>query len=509
MAWIRGPKCDWDEWAERVGDPWWRWENVVEVMKRFEDFRETCPPGEERYATPEEGLHGVGGPIAVGYGEAWQPLVKYCLEGAGQAGHSINRDVNSGEPEGLSVAQFNVDNGMRRTSAGAFLSEESRKKLDNLTLVTRVLCSRILFDSDKRATGVELIDTQDDGSAPMSVRANNEVILCAGAFASPQILLLSGIGPADHLATQGISCIMDLPVGMNVQDHTALACEFIVDPSIPGHNQLLNDSEALEAAQKEYKETKTGPLATFGASAAVLFPRLTHLHSTPDFHALPESTKAFLQNPNRPSTELWMHGGPLFYTGPCPPDASVLCLEGLCQNNISRGTLRLASADPRELPKIDPNYSGHPYDLQIALATLQEIIRIAEAPAIRSITRKVLYGPRSPGDSSKLASIDDVEELKAFIVGNMTQGFHSMSTCIMGAEVEKNRVVGSDFKVVGLQGLRIADMSTCPILTTNHTQVSEHRRQSCQELMQLTSSKVNAYLIGERCADLILAEHGR
>jgi choline dehydrogenase-like flavoprotein len=473
MAWIRGPKCDWDEWAERVGDPWWKWENAVEVMKRFEDFRERCPEGAaERYATPKQGLHGKGGPIAVGYGEVWQPLVMHCLEGAEQAGHKVNRDVNSGEPEGLSVAQFNVDNGMRRTSAGAFLSEEARKRLDNLTLVTKALCSRILFDADKRAIGAELIPTEDDSLAPVSVRANHEVILCAGAFASPQILLLSGIGPAKDLAARGIPCIEDIPaVGKNVQDHTALACEFIIDPSIPGHNQLLNDAEALEAAQKEYQKTKTGPLATFGASAAVLFPRLKTLHSIAEFHALPESTKSFLLNPNRPSTELWMHGGPLFYTSPCPPDASVLCLEGLCQSNLSRGTLHLKNGDPRELPEIDPGYSSHPYDLQIALATMQEIIRIAKTPAIEAITKKVLYGPRSPGDHERLASIDDVGELEAFIKENMTQGFHSMSTCIMGTEGEENKVVGSDFKVVRMRSLRVADMSTCPILTTNHTQV--------------------------------------
>lgn len=458
-------------------------------MTKLEDFRPECPPGQERYATPAPGMHGKGGPLAVGYNRVWQPLIKHCLTGAEQAGHIINPDNNGGNAEGLAIAQFNTDNGVRTTSATAFLSPDARSRLDNLTILTDTLCSKVWFKG-KRAIGVELMSVNDDTAPTVSVYASREIVLSAGAFASPQILLLSGVGPAKDLALQQIPCVHDLPaVGQNLRDHTALACELTVDKNIPGHNQLLSNDEALEAARKEYEASKTGPLAMFGASAAVIFPRLPTLFATEEFAALPGVTQQFLKREGRPSTEIWMHGGPLFYTGPCPPDASVLVLEGLCQNNQSRGSLTLGSKNPRELPKIDPSYLSNPYDFRIAIETLKQIIRIAVSPAISSITTSVLYGPRSLVNGNKLASADGVDDstLEVFIKDTMTQGFHSMSTCVMGPPGESNRVVGSDFKVAGLEGLRVADMSVCPILTTNHTQI-------------------NAYLIGLRCADLMVKQ---
>jgi hypothetical protein len=127
--------------------------------------------------------------------------------------------------------------------------------------------------------------------------------------------------------------IKDLPVGQNLHDPSALACEFIIDPSIAGHNQLLNDPAALKEATERYAATKDGTLSMFGASAAIVFPKFPQLDDTPEFRALLPSTKDFLEATGRPSTEIWMHSGPLFYAGPCPPDASALVVEGLCQNN--------------------------------------------------------------------------------------------------------------------------------------------------------------------------------
>lgn len=184
-----------------------------------------------------------------------------------------------------------------------------------------------------------------------------------------------------------------------------------------------------------------------------------------------------------------MHSGPLFYTGPCPPEASVLVLEGLCQNNLSRGFLGLKSSNARDFPDIDPNYLSHPFDARIAVETLREILRLASMPAFENIIEKVLLGPRSREEPDKLASWTGLDDgvLEDFVRETLTQGFHSMSTCVMGKDGDQNCVVGSDFRVKGVKGLRVADMSVCPILTSNHTQV-------------------NAYLIGERCAELVLEE---
>jgi choline dehydrogenase-like flavoprotein len=317
----------------------------------------------------------------VGYGKQWQPLIEYCMLAGEEAGHVVNLDNNDGYTEGISIAQFNVDNGIRMTSSTAFLDAKSGSTPKNLFIVTGTIATRLLA-KDKQITGLEVLPTRKSGEdVAIKVLAKREVILSAGCFQTPQLLLLSGIGPSRDLKEAGIPVLQDLPaVGKNLQDHSALACEFVINSSIAGHNQLLNDPQALEAATKQYKATKDGPLAMFGASAAIIFPKLSKLIASPEFATIPETTRAFLDAKSRPSTEIWMHSGPLFYTGPCPPDASVLVIEGLCQNNLSRGSLRLASRDPRALPIIDPGYLSHPFDVAIARETVREIVKLADTP---------------------------------------------------------------------------------------------------------------------------------
>ncbi|KAI9736269.1 MAG: hypothetical protein M1834_001155 [Cirrosporium novae-zelandiae] len=492
MGWVRGPKTDFDDWAEIVGDSWWKWDNVLEVLKDLEDFRPDCPSGMEKYARPAKSTHGKGGPFAVGYNKIWQPLIPYCLTAAQESGHDINPDHNNGNPLGISVAQFNTDNGVRVTSATAFLSDNTRRRLKNLTIVTNTICSRLIFNR-KRINGVHLLPTKPEGlDNPIYVHSRCEVILSAGCFQSAHLLLLSGIGPSEDLAPLGIPPILNQPyVGKNLLDHSAFSCEFIIDRSIAGHNQLLNSPSALKSATKEYKSSQTGPLAMFGASASIIFTKLPALFASAEFSSLPPKTQNFLTVPTRPNTEVWMHSGPLFYQGPCPPDASILVLEGLNQNNLSRGTLKLASSNPRDLPTIDPKYLSHPLDKLTALETLKQMLKLSKTPAFKSIIRSVLHGPRSPSNPSNLASpATDIPILESFIRENLTQGFHSMGACAMGSASNPERVVDASFKVLGLDGLRVADMSVCPILTTNHTQV-------------------NAYLIGERCAGLVVEEARR
>ena len=434
----------------------------------------------------------------MGFGKKWQPVVQHCIDAGLEAGYALNTDHNDGDPDGIAVAQMNVDNGVRKTSAAAFMGHDARKRLGNLVVVTYTICNRILFDPDKRAIGAELLpavpDNQEEAGTAVKVTANKEVILSAGTFESPHILMLSGVGPAADLKKHSIPVVHDSPnIGQNVRDHSALSCEFIIDPSIEGHNQLLQDPVRLEAAIKEFREHQTGPLGVFGASAAVLFARIPALYTSPAFNALPQETQAYLQNSNRPSTELWMHGGPMMYQGPkVPADASVLALEGLIQNNLSLGSITLASASPRELPTVNPRYLSEPYDERLAIETVKVILRIAETPTMRNIIRTPIHGPGetdSSGQLKKLASADDEEAIKKFVKATLTQGFHSMGSCVMGSEKKKDRVVDAEFRVLGTKGLRVADMSVCPILTTNHTQI-------------------NAYLIGERCAQVILGDKG-
>ena len=491
-SWCRGPKCDFDAWAEAVGDEWWKWDNVVKYMIRMEDYQEECPEGMEKYVKAVDGLHQKGGPIGVGTGKAWQPLVEYLVKGAMEAGHPLNTDHNDGDPIGIAVAQMNVDKGVRRSSAAAYLPAETRSKVKNLAVVTRTICKRILFDSN-RAIGAELLPADPNASnatSPTSVNASKEVILSAGTFETPHILLLSGVGPADELSKHDIPVLRDLPfVGKNIRDHSAFSIELVIDPSIAGHNQLLRNPEAFETARKEYDATQTGPLAVFGASAAVLFARIPEIYTSEEFRALPKEAQDFLTHEERPSTELWLHGGPLFHVGNVDPNDSILAVEGLCQNLQSKGTLVLRSSDSRALPLIDPAYCSEPYDWRIVIETIKLQLRLIQSPTLQSIIRKPIHGPgvKQADGSVALCSEDDEKAIRTFLEETLTQGFHSMGSCVMGSQTNKERVVDTQFKVLGVEGLRIADMSVCPILTNNHTQI-------------------NAYLIAERCAQAILGD---
>ena len=338
------------------------------------------------------------------------------------------------------------------TSATAFVGQEVRSRLKNLTVVTRAICANVTFQG-KRAKGVELLPTVKDGSdIPKSVNAKREIVISAGAFESPHILLLSGIGPAEQIKSFGIPLVQDLPaVGQNMQDHTALTIELEIDPSIATQNQLYKNPEALKAAHKEYDTSKTGPLAVFGASAGVIFPRSERIFSSHEFATLPQKTQAFLTAEGRPTTEIWMHGGPLFFTGHTEADASIIALEGLCQNNLSRGILTLSSADPRELPAVDVRYLSNPYDRRIAIETVRDILDVVNAPTLRKITRNILHGPRSTQDPKQTADATDEEALDRFVTQELTMGFHAMSTCSMGKDEEENKVVSNEFKVVGVE----------------------------------------------------------
>ena len=491
-AWCRGPKCDWDHWAELTGDEWWRWDNVVEHMKAFEDFQPECPNGMDEYVKSVNGMHHQGGPIVVGPGNAWQPLVKHCVKAVRELGQPLNTDHNDGDPIGISVSQMNVDKGVRRSSAAAFLGEKARTKFDNLVVVTRTICKRIAFDG-KRATGVELLPSNPirrDPNAGTTVKATKEVILSAGAFETPHILLLSGVGPAPELSKHNISMVHESPsVGKNTRDHSAFTVEFSIDAAISGQNQLHRNPEAFAAAKKEWDTTHTGPLAVYGASAAVLFARIPELYKSEEFKALSEETQTFLSHPNRPSTELWFHGGPLMSPTPVEAEDSVLVMTGLCQNLLSKGSVSLQSSDPWQLPSVDPSYCAESFDWRIAIETIKLQLRVLDAPAIQAIIRQVIHGPgeRRADGTVMLCSIDDEEAMRTYLKQELTQGYHALGSCVMGNDETLERVVDNQFRVVGLDGLRIADMSVCPVLTNNHTQI-------------------NAYLIAERCAQTILGE---
>ncbi|EXJ57392.1 hypothetical protein A1O7_07739 [Cladophialophora yegresii CBS 114405] len=473
MALARGPAVDYDEWARRTGDESWEWNNILPVMKELEDFQPQRPEGFEQYASPDSANHGVGGPLRIGFGDVMTPGVEMFFRACHEVGIETCPDNNSGNPVGVGLAQFNNAGGVRSYAANRFLDQDTRRQLSNLEIFTRTAVDKIICQgTPPTAIGVE-ISNQVSG-VKSRVFCRREVVLCQGTFGSPQTLMLSGIGPRPHLESFDIGCIVNNPnVGRNMLDHSILTLEYLVDDDNAAHNQIFESPELLAEADLQYARDKTGPHNVFGTSGTVAFPKLEALFRSTEFEDLDEDTKSFMLEPTRPNAEIWLGSGPVAFPG--DPGAVYMHHELLLQNNLSRGTVCLKSADPRDPPEINPHFFEHPYDQRIALETVKLAMKISEADAYKSYIREVVHAPSGNDDTT----------IRAFIRQNLGQGYHSMGTCKMGSDSDPDAVVDTDFRVIGVQGLRVADLSVCPILTCNHTQI-------------------NAYLVGERCARKVL-----
>lgn len=246
-------------------------------------------------------------------------------------------------------------------------------------------------------------------------------------------------------------------------DHSILTCEYLVDQSIPAHNQIFADPELLASAELQYAKDKSGPLAEYGASGTVAFPKIEALYQSKEFSCLDKATQKFLREPTRPSAEIWLGSGPAAYGGEVKVAESYMTHELLLQNNLSRGTVTLESKNPRDLPVIDPQFLENPYDQRIAIETVREAIKIAQSSAYRGTIQKIVHGPGNMQDVSRVDMSD--KSILKFVRENLGQGYHSMSTCKMGPRDDREAVVDESFKVHSIQGVRVADLSVCPVLT--------------------------------------------
>ncbi|RDW84957.1 hypothetical protein BP6252_02547 [Coleophoma cylindrospora] len=285
MSWVRGPKADFDDWAKLVGDESWSWDNVLPHFKEMETLEEYVAEELREYVQYDRANHGYDGPINVGTGKEALPGASDFIKACMQAGIPLNTDHNSGNPIGVSVAQLNCPNAVRISSARAYLSEEFQKQhASQLSILCGAMCSRILFDANK-AIGVEIFDVKNPDEK-ISVLARQEIILTAGTYGSPHVLLLSGVGERAQLEEFGIPVVADVPgVGQGLQDHAIFSCEYLQDSAIPSYNHFLQDPKMMQPAIDEYESKKTGPLVKYGGAASIACPILDRL-----FTRFPEST---------------------------------------------------------------------------------------------------------------------------------------------------------------------------------------------------------------------------
>jgi choline dehydrogenase-like flavoprotein len=422
MVYLRGQREDYDGWAA-LGASGWGWDDVLPYFKRAEN--------NERGA---DALHGAGGPLNVADLRTPHPFARLFIQAAVQAGIPANNDFAGETQEGAGFYQVTQKNGERWSVARGYL--EPARNRPNLAIITDALATRILFEG-KRAVGVRYLQ----GGTEHTVRARREVLLAAGALQSPQLLMVSGLGPAAQLVQHGVPVIADLPgVGQNLQDHLDIiinrrvANTDLLGFSVVGGVKLLR---AISRWRRERRGVLTSNFAEAGA-----FIRTEPQLARPDLQL--HFVIGMVDNHNR--TFHWGHG---MSCHACPLQPK------------SRGSVALASADMRAAPVIDPRFLSHPDDLEVMVRGFKLVRRIfAQAPFAPfdgANTQRELYD----------AAVQTDDEIRAAIRARADTIYHPAGTCRMGADA--NAVVDTELRVRGVEGLRVVDASVMPTLVSGNT----------------------------------------
>ncbi|MBB3331278.1 choline dehydrogenase [Halomonas campaniensis] len=436
MLYIRGQARDYDGWAELTGDDAWRWENCLPDFMRHEDHHRLDAPGQADAAHRD--FHGHGGEWRVEKQRlSWQVLDDFATA-AVEAGIPRTEDFNRGDNEGVDYFEVNQRKGWRWNTSKAFLRGAETR--GNLTLwhSSQVLGLELQQreGGEPRCTGVRV----ERGGEEVVARAGREVILAAGAIGSPQLLQLSGIGPADLLAEHEIPVAVDLPgVGENLQDHLQIRSVYRVSGA-KTLNTMANSLVGKAKIGLEYALRRSGPMS-MAPSQLCAFTRSSddYVHPNIEYHVQPLSLEAFGQP---------LHDFPAI-------TASVCNL-----NPTSRGTVRIRSADPRQAPAIAPNYLSTPEDRKVAADSLRVTRRIAVQPAFAR------YSPEEVKPGLEYQSDDDLARLAGDIG---TTIFHPVGTAKMGRDDDPMAVVDSRLRVRGVRGLRVVDASVMPTITSGNT----------------------------------------
>jgi choline dehydrogenase len=425
MIYMRGQRQDYDEWARVTGDPRWSWESVLPVFKQSEDY----------YGGASE-WHGAGGEWRIEKQRLKWSILESFSEAAQQVGIAATEDFNRGDNTGVGYFDVNQRGGWRWNAAKAFLRPARQRP--NLTVVTGAYARRILFEG-RRCTGVELVDATGHRIA----RANREVILAAGAVNSPQLLELSGIGSGARLQELGIALIHHAPgVGENLQDHLQLRMSFRVT-GVPTLNTLSASWWGKMMIGLQYVLTRSGPLS-MSPSQLGAFAKSDPTDPSIDrpdveYHVQPLSLDRFGEA---------LHSYDAF-------TASVCQLRP-----TSRGSIHVESPEADKPPRIAPNYLSTEYDRNAAVQALRLTRRIVAAPALsRYQPQEVVPGAQFQSDQELVTAAGHVG----------TTIFHPVGTCRMGTQNDSLAVVDSELRVIGVAGLRVADASVMPTITSGNT----------------------------------------
>ena len=442
MIYMRGQARDYDQWAQTTGESDWGWEASLADFRRHESHWRLDAPGQA-----DDAFAGLHGHARLGGGGEWRVekqrlrwdvLDAFALA-AQQAGIPATTDFNSGDNEGVGYFEVNQKKGWRWNTAKAFLRPTCMER-PNFHLWTGAQASRLRLektaDGSQRCTGVDVWTGQE----MVQVHAACEVVLAAGAINSPQLLQLSGIGPAALLAQHGIELVRDLPgVGANLQDHLQIRSVFKVR-GVKTLNMLAGSLMGKVRIGLEYAATRSGPMS-MAPSQLGAFARSSpeQEHANLEFHVQPLSLDAF-GDP--------LHAFPAF-------TASVCNL-----NPTSRGTVQIKSPDFRTAPAIAPHYLSTPEDRQVAADSLRLARKIVAQPAL------ALYHPEEFKPGLQYQTDEELARLAGDIA---TTIFHPVGTTAMGRDGDAMAVLDPRLHVRGVSGLRVVDAGVMPSITSGNT----------------------------------------
>jgi len=436
QVFTRGCPEDYDRWAHESGCPGWEFQDILPYFRRS-----------ERNDTLNGPYHGNEGPQGISTMTP-DPLTRVFVRACQQAGIPYTADFNGARQDGVGIYQTFTWLGRRCSTAAGYL--HPARKRPNLFVRTDCLVTRIIVENG-RATGIELVS---DG-ARETLRAEREVIVASGAIGSPKLLLLSGLGPADHLRSQGVDVVLDIPgVGTNLQDHLDIDIILAVDQGL-GLDKYKARHRMLWAGL-QYMLFGSGPVAS----------------------TIVEGGAFWSVDPRSPTPDTQIHFEPASGTEPGTPTAPTgagCMFNGYFVRPRSRGIVRLESADPTAMPLIDPNYLADALDLQMTVKAVKLMRDIARQPAFAAVGGRECFPAADARTDNEIAD---------FIRAHGRTAYHPVGTCRMGTD--DAATVDTALRVRGIDGLRVCDSSIMPSLTSSNTNAA-------------------AIMIGEKSSDLILS----
>lgn len=459
MFYVRGNKVDYDNWAKE-GNEGWGWENVTTYFKKSERLNDKSIMNSE-----SADLHGTKGYLGITQPD-WSHKTKDYFNAFKEQGHDILQDCNGHQQLGYGPSSFTVDKNIRQNTANAFLSPIRDRK--NLKVLKNTLVRKVLLNKDKRAIGV--LVKLPEGEI-IKVKARNEVVLSAGAINSPQLLMLSGIGPREHLEEMNIDVVLDSPnVGQNMQDHPLVPLVFSGKRSI---SSIIDNIEPF------------GNLDRFPMPTILGFVALNKTQGYPDYQitGVPTPTAAILP--------------PLLCSDTFTlKDSSCIALADATQNRgalftlithlhpKSRGRIQLKSSNPEDSPLIYSGYFSQKDDLENLAKYVEDYIGVLNTTYFREMKSEVIDMKVSQCEGLEFGSH---EYWKCYVLNLASTQYHAIGTCAMGGEGKG--VVDERLRLRGVKSLRVVDASVMPSITSGNTNAP-------------------VIMIAEKAADMIKIDYG-